>query len=147
MAQGSWYSAFAQGPKDFFVHDTLLPDTLLTDTLLPIGVDSLPDDSLRGDRDYLQNLDSIRAAFDKEHQAGAKDKGAGGTLGERARRGQVQWNDSVAQVEDSLAKHRKKSALDDPVAYEAKDSIVFMMGKNRAYLYGDANVDYQNISL
>ncbi len=58
----------------------------------------------------------------------------------------TQWNDSLAQVEDSINKSRK-SALEDPVAYEAKDSIVFMMDSKNAYLYGSGKVDYQNITL
>lgn len=120
MAQGRFTSAFAKGAE----------------RIACAVNDSLPPDSLGDDRAYLENLDSIRQAFDKERG-----------VGERAKRGTVQWNDSVAAVEDSLAKHKKKSALDDPVAYEAKDSIVFMMGRNRAYLFGDAQVNYQNIEL
>ena len=58
----------------------------------------------------------------------------------------TQWNDSLAQVEDSINKSRK-SALEDPVAYEAKDSIVFMMDSKNAYLYGNGKVEYQNITL
>lgn len=58
----------------------------------------------------------------------------------------TQWNDSLAQVEDSINKSRK-SALEDPVAYEAKDSIVFMMDTKNAYLYGNGQVEYQNITL
>ena len=137
MAQNGLYSAYAQRPNGWGVGDSLP-----SDTVLPQGVDSLPPDSLRDERAYLENLDSIRRQFDKE-RGGEKSV----AVGERAKRGQVQWNDSVAAVEDSLARHKKKSALDDPVAYEAKDSIVFVMGKNRAYLYGDAQVDYQNIEL
>ncbi len=40
----------------------------------------------------------------------------------------------------------KKSPLDAPVNYTAKDSIV-MTGKNWAYLYGEGNVKYENIEL
>lgn len=58
----------------------------------------------------------------------------------------TQWNDSLAQVEDSINKSRK-SALEDPVAYEAKDSIVFMMDSKNAFLYGNGKVEYQNITL
>ena len=58
----------------------------------------------------------------------------------------VQWNDSLAQIEDSVKKSRR-GALEDPVAYEAKDSIVFMMDSKNAYLYGKGKVDYQNITL
>lgn len=147
VAQGSMGAASWQRSPVGFVFDSLipvtpLPDSIPTDTLLPQGVETLPDDSLRNEREYLQNLDSIRQQFDAERGGDGKP-----VAGERARRGQVQWNDSVAQVEDSLQKHKKKSALDDPVAYEAKDSIVFMMGRNRAYLFGDSKVEYQNITL
>ncbi len=58
----------------------------------------------------------------------------------------IQWNDSIAHVEDSIRKN-KKSQLEDPVAYEAKDSIVFYMDSKNAYLYGNGKVDYQNITL
>ncbi len=58
----------------------------------------------------------------------------------------IQWNDSIAHKEDSIKKN-KKSQLEDPVAYEAKDSIVFFMDTKNAYLYGNGKVDYQNITL
>lgn len=59
-----------------------------------------------------------------------------------------QWNDSIAAVQDSLAHAKKKrSALDEPVKYVASDSVVYMMGEKRAYLYGDATVDYMDINL
>lgn len=62
-------------------------------------------------------------------------------------RGQM-WNDSVAAVQDSLSRaQKKKSALDEPVAYEASDSVVYLMGEKRAFLYGNAKVDYMNIDL
>lgn len=59
-----------------------------------------------------------------------------------------QWNDSIAAVQDSLAHAKKKrSALDEPVKYVASDSVIYMMGEKRAYLYGDATVDYMDINL
>ena len=58
----------------------------------------------------------------------------------------IQWNDSIAQVEDSI-KRNKTSKLEDPVSYEANDSIVFYMDTKYAYLYGNGKVDYQNITL
>jgi hypothetical protein len=39
------------------------------------------------------------------------------------------------------------SALESEVHYKAKDSVVFDMVKKRAYLYGDAHIDYQNLTL
>ncbi len=58
----------------------------------------------------------------------------------------TQWNDSIAAAEDSIKRVQKK-ALDHPVDYEAKDSIVFYMDSKNAFLYGDAKVNYTNIEL
>ena len=79
MAQNGLYSAYAQRPNGWGVGDSLP-----SDTVLPQGVDSLPPDSLRDERAYLENLDSIRRQFDKE-RGGEKSV----AVGERAKRGQV----------------------------------------------------------
>ena len=42
---------------------------------------------------------------------------------------------------------QSKSALDAPVDFDAKDSIVFDYGQNRVNFYGEANVKYQNLEL
>lgn len=83
----------------------------------------------------LSALDSIKNSFDKEHGIDGGNPKA------------VQWNDSVAAAEDSINKHKKKNALEAPVTYEAKDSMTMFMDTKNAYLYGDANVKYQNIEL
>jgi len=54
----------------------------------------------------------------------------------------VQATDTA--VVDTVA--RRPDALDAPVAYQAKDSIVMTAG-NMAYLFGEGNVKYQNIEL
>ena len=51
--------------------------------------------------------------------------------------------DSVVAL-DSVPK--KKTGLDAPVSYQAKDSIV-MTGTNWAFLYGESDVKYQQIQL
>ncbi len=84
-----------------------------------------------GDSAYLNSLDSIKNNFNQERGVISKA---------------VQWNDSIAQVQDSINK-KKKKALDAPVKYEAKDSVVFFMGNSLAYLYGDGKVNYDNIEL
>lgn len=84
----------------------------------------------------LNALDSIKNSFDKEH--GIENAG-----NPKA----VQWNDSVAAAEDSINKRKKKSALEAPVTYEAKDSMTMFMDTKNAFLYGEANVKYQNIEL
>ncbi|MBO4214756.1 MAG: LPS-assembly protein LptD [Bacteroidaceae bacterium] len=83
----------------------------------------------------LLNLDSLKARFDREHGIEPNKSKA------------IQWNDSVAAAEDSIRKTQKKSALDAPVVYTAKDSMTFFMGTKTAYLYGNADVKYQNINL
>ena len=84
----------------------------------------------------LNALDSIKSKFDNEH--GITNEG---------NKKATQWNDSVAAAEDSINKHKKKSALEAPVTYEAKDSMTMFMDTKNAYLYGEANVKYQNIEL
>lgn len=84
----------------------------------------------------LNALDSIKSKFDNEH----------GIINEGNKKA-TQWNDSVAAAEDSINKHKKKSALEAPVTYEAKDSMTMFMDTKNAYLYGEANVKYQNIEL
>ena len=57
--------------------------------------------------------------------------------------------DTTAEETDTLATDsmRSKSALDEPVTYTAKDSITFDYGQNRAHLYGESKVNYQNLEL
>lgn len=84
----------------------------------------------------LSQLDSLKKSFDKEHgiSQGGNPKA-------------TQWNDSIAAAEDSIRKHQKKSALEAPVVYQAKDSMLMYMGSKNAFLFGDANVKYQKIEL
>ena len=84
----------------------------------------------------LSQLDSLKKSFDKEHGIiqGGNPKA-------------TQWNDSIAAAEDSIRKHQKKSALEAPVVYQAKDSMLMYMGSKNAFLFGDANVKYQKIEL
>jgi hypothetical protein len=84
--------------------DSMVPITEV-DSMVPMSeTDSL-----------LLNLDSLKAQFDREHGIGEKKSGA------------VQWNDSVAAAEDSIKRAQKKSALEAPVVYTAKDSMTFFM--------------------
>lgn len=109
----------------------LLSDSDSVSTNLRIDSSLSVRDSL-SDSMKLAKLDSIKGAFDQQHGIGNPKA--------------VQWNDSIAQVQDSIRKS-KKNALDDPVSYEAKDSVVFMAGDSYAFLYGDGKVNYQNIEL
>lgn len=84
--------------------------------------------TINSDSATLSLLDSLKAVY--------SDNGTG-----------KQWNDSVAAAEDSIRKNKPKSALEAPVTYVAKDSIIFNMHSKNAYLYGDGNVKYQDIDL
>jgi hypothetical protein len=56
--------------------------------------------------------------------------------------------DSVKQVKvDTIRVPKKKAALNDPIIYDAKDSIVNDFITNEAFLYNEAVVKYQNIEL
>lgn len=53
-------------------------------------------------------------------------------------------------IADTLATdsvRQSKSALDQPVVYSCKDSLVFHYKTSRAFLYGDSKVNYQNLEL
>lgn len=104
-----------------------LKDSLYKDRILSDSVKTTVTDS-----SYLHNLDSIKKTFNSKRGINEENS--------------MQWNDSIAQVQDSISK-KKKKALDAPVAYEAKDSVVFFMGDSHAYLYGDGKVNYDNFEL
>ncbi len=53
-------------------------------------------------------------------------------------------DDSLYQ--DSLNRQRK-NGIDSPVDYTAEDSLVYVAGSNSAFLYGNANVKYENMNL
>ena len=110
--------------------------------------DSLTGPVLSEDQQALAELDSLKRAFDREHGIGNDSISTQGSLTatQQGNGRAVQWNDSIAAVEDSIAESRK-GALEDPVAFESKDSLVFFMDTKNAHLYGDGKVDYQNITL
>ena len=123
------------GKSHHFVghHDV---DTTLVDTLPSKDVTDHSDTVKMTESDSLLiNLDSLKAQFDREHGIEPNKSRA------------IQWNDSVAAAEDSIRKAQKKSALEAPVVYTAKDSMTFYMDTKTAFLFGNADVKYQNINL
>lgn len=110
--------------------------------------DSLTTPTLTEDQKALAELDSLKRAFDREHGISNDSIAPHGNppTTQQGNSRAVQWNDSIAAVEDSIAES-KKGVLEDPVAFESKDSLVFFMDTKNAYLYGDGKVDYQNITL
>ena len=119
----------SEGTADYYSVDSA--------AALPVAISATGDSAAVEVTDSLTAmLDSMKVKFDREH--GIKvDEG----------RGAQQWNDSIAAVEDSIRKTKKKSALEAPVVYEAKDSMTVFMDTKNAFLYGDANVKYLNIEL
>ena len=83
------------------------------------------------DSTTLSHLDSLKSLYGKKENANKA----------------MQWNDSIAAAEDSINASKKESPLEAPVEYTASDSVVFIMRKKNAYLYGDAKVNYTNIEL
>jgi LptD protein len=56
-------------------------------------------------------------------------------------------SDSLKVSIDKTTLNVSKDALDEPVDYEAKDSIIFDNAHNLVHLYGDASVKYQTIEV
>ncbi len=108
--------------------------------------DSLKKSTLTEDQKALAELDSVKRAFDREHGISNDSIVPRKSDTQQGNSKAIQWNDSIAAVEDSIAES-KKGALEDPVAFESKDSLVFYMDTKNAHLYGDGKVDYQNITL
>ena len=54
-------------------------------------------------------------------------------------------------IDDSIAldsiNRRKKNGINAPVHYVANDSLIYEGGSGMAYLYGDANVKYEDMDL
>ena len=61
----------------------------------------------------------------------------------------ISLNDSVNNVapSDTAAKPKKKETIDAPVEYNAKDSIVYDISKQKVYLYNEGDVKYKDITL
>ncbi len=55
--------------------------------------------------------------------------------------------DSLETVSDTLRDAGEKQAIDAPVDYVAKDSIVYSISEQKVYLYGEATIKYKEITL
>ena len=122
----------------------LTADSLRGDSL-PLTAYRLPEDSLKLMADSLQLMADSIAKMDSLSLA-ELDSLIDVYESKNVRKA-VQWNDSIAAVQDSINASKKESPLDAPVVYTATDSVVFVMGSKNAYLYGDAQVNYTNIEL
>ena len=124
MAGGRSYLYTSVGADDAdSVREAAIPDTTvpipLNDTI-PLPSDSIGKDTV--DREvWLQ--DSIRKVIDLRNKA---------------------IDDSIAA--DS-ANRSKKNGIDAPVAYNSSDSMIYIAGSKKAFLYGNSNVKYENMDL
>jgi lipopolysaccharide assembly outer membrane protein LptD (OstA) len=55
--------------------------------------------------------------------------------------------DTTIKRTDTLNVSESSSAFKSEVKYKAKDSIIYDLGQKRVYLYGNAHIDYEDISL
>lgn len=133
------YSAESLGTDSIKKLEETIKDSLNSQLDVKSRIEALGDSlsaKMQENDSTIINEDSVTLSLLDSLKAKYTDNGKG-----------IQWNDSVAAAEDSIRKNQKKSALEAPVQYEAKDSIVFLMGKKNAYLYGDGKVNYQDIEL
>jgi hypothetical protein len=59
----------------------------------------------------------------------------------------VTLSDTLVPVADSLHDMGTKQAIDAPVNYKARDSIVYSIREQKVYLYGEATIEYGDILL
>lgn len=111
------------------VQDILSPK----DTLTPVTVAT---DSLSSPDSTRNTLNETRALLD--------------SLGHHLRRDTtIAVNGAIATPADSVAADsaRRKTGLEAPVDYSAKDSLIYDAQSGLAHLYGEAKVTYQNMEL
>ena len=102
-------------------------------------------------KDYGKLYATLRAEQDSIDKATRTDSISSGLLTEKdsiqfsADSITVELGDSITA--DSVSAKEKKDVLDAPVAYQAEDSLVWIMATSKAYLYKNSQVDYQNIGL
>ena len=104
--------------NDSLLHDSLGIDSINLDTLSRLGLDSLMHDSLG-----LDTLDSLHLAIYLRNK----------------------------HIDDSIkadsANRQKKNGIDFPVNYTSTDSLVYLGNIKKAFLFGNANVKYENMDL
>ena len=102
---GRYYRSVGHHAVDSTDHDATLTDTAIkTSTTDSVFTPESTATVMSEADSLLLNLDSLKAIFDREH--GIQSPTTSGA---------TQWNDSIAAVEDSIRRSRKKSALDAPV--------------------------------
>ena len=113
-------------PKDKKVRaaDTLIGDSVPVDTILKSDKKAIAEQKrIKPLEPDTTKMDSLQLAIYKYNKA---------------------IDDSIAL--DSINR-RKKNGIDAPVHYVANDSLIYEGGSGMAYLYGDANVKYEDMDL
>ncbi len=105
--------------SDTVGHTASFVDSLLSDTADTLNIpDSLFEDTVASD-----TLDSLQLAIMERNRA----------------------------IDDSIradsANRKRKNGIDAPVTYTSKDSLVYVGSTKKAFLFGDANVKYENMDL
>ena len=126
----------------------LVPDTLVVGKDTISGLSKTSEELIAAGQEVLQN-DSLLASADssfaeKKTNSLEPDTTKMDSLTLAIYKHNKAVDDSLRL--DSLNRQRK-NGIDSPVDFTANDSLIYEAGSGMAFLYGDANVKYQNMDL
>ena len=131
-------------------------DSIAADSVVP---DSVIQEAARRAVEFLRRQDSLKAVKAKQDSLDSLYAIPGYLDSIKALLPDTAGMDSLQkaiwvhnkQIDDSLRadslNRRRKNGIDAPVEYSAEDSMVYMGDTKLAYLYGQANVKYENMDL
>ena len=126
----------------------LVPDTIVAGKDTTSGLSKLSEELITAGQELLQN-DSLLASVDsslaeKKTDSLEPDTTKMDSLALAIYKHNKAVDDSLRL--DSLNRQRK-NGIDSPVDFTADDSLIYEAGSGMAFLYGNANVKYQNMDL
>ena len=126
----------------------LVPDTIVAGKDTTSGLSKLSEELVTVGQELLQN-DSLLASVDsslaeKKRDSMEPDTTTMDSLALAIYKHNKAVDDSLRL--DSLNRQRK-NGIDSPVDFTADDSLIYEAGSGMAFLYGNANVKYQNMDL
>ena len=126
----------------------LVPDTIVAGKDTTSGLSKLSEELITAGQELLQN-DSLLASVDsslaeKKTDSLEPDTTKMDSLALAIYKHNKAVDDSLRL--DSLNRERK-NGIDSPVDFTADDSLIYEAGSGMAFLYGNANVKYQNMDL
>jgi len=126
----------------------LVPDTIVAGKDTTSGLSKLSEELVTVGQELLQN-DSLLASVDsslaeKKTDSMEPDTTTMDSLALAIYKHNKAVDDSLRL--DSLNRQRK-NGIDSPVDFTADDSLIYEAGSGMAFLYGNANVKYQNMDL